>query len=233
MVKVDEAVIARLKIQGTNLEIMVDSEKALKLKGGENINVEDVISVQKVFFDAKKGQLASETKIKEIFDTDDFFKVAKEIIINGEVQITAEYKNKLFEEKKKRIMHKIHTYCMDSKTGNPIPLARLELAFEEAKIKISEHKDEESQIEDIVKKLRSIIPIKMEFIELKINIPSIYAAKSFPIVKEISKIKKENWLNDGSWDCLIEIPAGMKNDVFDRLNSLTKGEIEIKVISNK
>ncbi len=230
MVDVDKAVIARLRISGTTLEILVDSEKALKFKEGENIDIQEIVSTQKVFFDAKKGQLASENKIQEFFGTTNFFEVAKEIIKKGDIQVTAEYKNKLFLEKKQRIINKIQTYCIDSKTGNPIPLTRLELAFEEAKIKISEHKDDDSQIADIIKKLRSIIPIKMEFVNLKINIPSIYAAKAFPLVKEISKIKKENWLNDGSWDCLIEVPAGLKNDVIDKLNSITKGEVEIKIV---
>ncbi|MEO0249350.1 MAG: SBDS family ribosome assembly factor, partial [candidate division WOR-3 bacterium] len=41
-------------------------------------------------------------------------------------------------------------------------------------------------------------------------------------------IKKEQWLGDGSLIVLIEIPAGMQGEVFDKLNKLTSGHVETK-----
>jgi ribosome maturation protein SDO1 len=173
--------------------------------------------------------LASESKLKEIFETDDPREVAKEIIKKGEVQLTAEYKNKLLQEKKKKILQMLHTNCIDPKTGNPIPTNRLELALDEAKIKITEHKSSEEQMNEIVKKLRTILPIKMEKASLDVKIPALYAAKSYSIVRNMGKVEKENWLNDGSLNVVLEVPAGLKNEIFDKLNSITKGEAEIKV----
>lgn len=229
MVNVNEAVIARLKTGGTNLEILVDSEKAMKFKQGENVDLNDVLATEEIFFDANKGMLASESKLKELFGTSEPVVVAKEIISKGDVQLTAEYKNKLLQEKKKRILQTIHKNCIDPKTGNPIPINRLELALDEAKVKITEHKSEDEQVKEIVKKLHTILPIKMEKTSLEVKVPAIYAAKSYSSIHSIGTIQKENWLNDGALHVIMEVPAGQKNEIIDKLNSITKGEAEIKV----
>ncbi|MGM5482835.1 MAG: ribosome assembly factor SBDS [Nanobdellota archaeon] len=233
MVNVDEAVVAKLKAGGTNLEVLVDSEKAIKFKEGQDIDIRDILASEKIFFDVKKGMLASESKLKEIFETDDTIEIAKEIIKKGEVQITAEYKNKLLEEKKKQILQMIQVNCIDPKSGNPIPANRLELAMDEAKIKITEHKSAEKQMNEIVKKLRPVLPIKIEKLQLKMNIPAIYAAKSYSTIKGMGSVQKEDWLNDGSLSIMMNIPAGLKNEILDKINNITKGEAEIKVNKNE
>ncbi|MFW6014425.1 MAG: ribosome assembly factor SBDS [Candidatus Nanoarchaeia archaeon] len=229
MVNVEDAVVARLKTAGTNLEVLVDSENAVKLKEGEDIDINDVLASQNIFFDAKKGMLASETKLKEIFGTDDPSEIAKKIIKQGEVQLTAEFKNKLKEQKKKKVLQLLHMNCVEPRTKNPIPLNRLELALDEAKIKIDEHKSAEQQLNEIVKKLHPVLPIKMEKAEINAKIPPQYAGKSYSTIKSIGTVLKEAWQNDGSLNVIMEVAAGQKNEIIDKLNDITKGEAEIKV----
>jgi len=45
--------------------------------------------------DAKKGELASEERQKEVFGTADPLAVAKEILARGEVQLSSEFREKL------------------------------------------------------------------------------------------------------------------------------------------
>jgi len=221
--------LARLKKGGQNFEVVINSDNAISFKQGKDISIEDVIINEKIFADAKKGLLASEKLMQQLFNTTDVKEVAKIIINEGEIQLTAEYKQKLREEKKKRIISFIHIKGVDPKTGLPHPVTRIENAFEEAKIHINEFKPEEKQIDEILKKLRVILPIKFEVDEIEIKIPAVYAAKMYSVVKGFSKIIKDEWLNDGSWKCVVEMPAGLKQDVFDRLNSMTHGEIETKI----
>jgi len=225
--------LAKLKKGGENFEVVINSDNAIAFKQGKNIVIEDAIINEKIFADAKKGLLASENRMKEIFNTLDPKEIAKIIIKEGEIQLTAEYKQKLREEKKKRIINFIHTNGVDPKTGLPHPITRIENAFEEAKIHIDEFKPQEQQIDEILKKLRVILPIKFEIDEIEIKIPASYAAKMYSVVKSFSKIIKDEWLNDGSWKCVVEMPAGLKQDFFDKLNSMTHGEIETKILKTK
>ena len=90
MVAVDQAVIARLKAQGQNFEILVDCENALALREGKNVDMKDVLAVVRIFSDAKKGSEASQHIMEQIFQTSDPTEVAKKIIKEGEIHLTLE-----------------------------------------------------------------------------------------------------------------------------------------------
>ncbi|MFN4133679.1 MAG: ribosome assembly factor SBDS, partial [Candidatus Hadarchaeales archaeon] len=67
MVKLEDAVVARISLQGSTFEILVDPELALKIKSGELKDVKAAMAIDKVFKDAKKGDAASEETMKKIF----------------------------------------------------------------------------------------------------------------------------------------------------------------------
>jgi ribosome maturation protein Sdo1 len=48
-------------------------------------------------------------------------------------------------------------------------------------------------------------------------------------VREITKIKSEEWKSD-AWVAVMDMPAGMQAEMLDRLNSLTHGRAESKII---
>jgi ribosome maturation protein SDO1 len=52
-------------------------------------------------------------------------------------------------------------------------------------------------------------------------------------LNSLGEVKKTNWLSDGTLIAELEIPAGAQQEVIDKLNSLTKGEVEVKVLQVK
>ncbi len=232
MVSLDEAVIAKMKTHGQEFEILVDCDKAIAMREGKQIDIKDVLAAENVFKDAKKGDLAPETAMKQIFHTDNPLEVAKEIIQKGEIQLTSGYRNRLREEKRKAIIDIIHRRGVDPKSGLPHPPTRIENAFEEARVHIDEFEAVERQVENIVQKLRPLLPIKFETRQIAIRIPAVYAAKSYGAIKQ-SKILKEEWQNNGDLVVLVEIQAGMQEDFFNHLNALTKGEVETKIVKRE
>jgi ribosome maturation protein SDO1 len=48
----------------------------------------------------------------------------------------------------------------------------------------------------------------------------------------MAAVKSEEWKTD-YWYGLIEIPAGMQSQIYDRLNELTAGNVEVKVLKMK
>ena len=237
MVNVDKAVIARLKKDGKDFEILVDCDNAISFKQGNSISLKDVLADDKIFTDSKKGLVASESSLTTIFGTSNIDDVAKIIINDGDIQLTSEFRAKLREQKRKRILTHIHRNGIDPKTGLPHPIQRLELAFDEARIKIDENLQEDKQIQDILKKLQPLLPISFALKEIAIKVPAQPAAKSYgPIMNvfnSMGKVLKNEWLNDGSWAAVVEIPAGMQNDLFDKLNGLTQGTVETKILNTK
>ena len=229
MIDIEKAVVAKLNIRGNVFEILVDCENALKFKRGENIFLEDVLATDDIFKDIKKGEHAS--NLAKFFNTEDKKEIAKQIIKKGEIQLTAEYKQKLRDEKKKKIINLIHANAVNPENSLPHPITRIEIAMDDAKVKIDEFKSAEEQIKDVIDKLRPIIPIKYEVREIAVKIPAQYSGKSFNVLKRYGKILKEEWGNDGSLLVALEIPGGLQMELIDKLNDLTKGSVDVKIMN--
>ncbi len=220
--------LAKWKKGADSFEIVVNPDKAMDFKKGIG-DIRDVLVYPKVFSDAKKGMSAPENRMKTIFGTDDVNEVAKKIIHQGEVQVTSEYRNAQVKQKKQRIINIIHCNGVDPRTNAPHPLTRVEAAIDEAKIKIDEYKSAEEQVQAILKKILPIIPIKFVKKEIQLTIPAQYAGKSYQAVRQLCKILKETWNNDGSWTGLVEIPGGMEQELYDKLNNITHGTLTAEV----
>ncbi len=232
MTNVEDAVIAKYKVKNLNFEILVDCDKALQFKEGK-ADLDDALVTNFIFSDVKQGERAKESDLETAFKITDFRQIAEQIIKHGEIQLNAEHRTKMREELRKKIVNMIHRNAIDSKTGLPHPPQRIELAMEQAKVKIDEFKKAEEQLHDIVEKLRPILPIKFEIRELAVKIPTKFTSQSYHILKSFGKIIRDEWQNDGALTCIVEIPAGLSEEFEDELNKLTHGEADIKIINRR
>jgi ribosome maturation protein SDO1 len=230
MVRLEDAVIARLSSHGTVFEVLIDPELALALRKGEEIDMHNVLAIDKIFKDSKKGEAASEEMMRKVFGTLDVFKIAKQVIQKGEVQVTTEQRRRMREQRRRQVVALISRRAINPQTGLPHPPARIEGALAEAKVHINEFKSAEEQLPGIVKALLPIIPLKFETRRIAIKIPASYTGKAQRVVRDFAAIKQEQWLNDGSWAAVVEIPAGIQGEFFDKINDLTRGEVETKVL---
>ncbi len=221
--------IARLKKGGRNFEINIDPDLAIAYRQGKNIDVTDILKSEDIYEDVKDGLRTSEQAMKSIFGTDDPIKVAEIILKQGEIQLTKKFKDKIREEKRKKIIELIHTNGVDPRTNLVHPVQRIENAIEEAKIKIDENLSPEEQVQDIVKKLQAVLPIKMERKEIFLKIPPQHAPKCINVIRQHATVKMENWTTDGHYTCTIEMPAGMVEELFDKLNHMTHGSVESRI----
>ena len=233
MVDVNKSVVARYKKGKDMFEIMVDCDKAVDYRSGKVKDIEDVVAGDIVFSSVQHNKKADSESLLKVFGTEEFAEIADEIIRHGEVQLTAEYKNKLVEEKRKKIIGIIHRNAVDPKTGLPHPLQRIEMLMKEAKVKVDEHKTAEAQVKDIVRKMTELVPIKFETRELAVKLPATSAAKAYHVLKEYGKMLKDEWQNDGSLVAVVELPAGMQPEFEDELNKLSQGEAEVKILNKK
>jgi ribosome maturation protein SDO1 len=225
--------LAKLKKEGYSFEVVIDPDLAMDFKQGKEVNLHEVIHSPLIFTDAQKGMQASEQLIEKFFDTTNTNVVAEKIIRDGEIQLSGEYRKSMRDKKKKTIINMIHTNAINPQNNLPHPVQRIESAIEEAKIKIDEFKKAEDQVSEVVKKLMTILPIKYEIRILEAIIDAKYAPQSYAILKNFGTIITQDWMNDGSLMAHVKVPAGLQNDFFDKLNSLTHGTVKTKVINDK
>ena len=69
-----------------------------------------------------------------------------------------------------------------------------------------------------------------EKVTVAVRIPAEHTGHAYGPVRGMGEIQKEEWQNDGALIVLLEIPAGMQADVYDRLNKLTHGQVTTKLV---
>jgi len=230
MITLEDAVIARLEYFGEHFEILVDPEMAADFKRGEAIEVQEILAVEEVFKDAKKGDKASEEAMMKAFNTTDILDAAATIIRKGHVQLTAQQRKEMTEEKRRKIVATITRESINPQTKLPHPARRIEIAMEESKIHIDPFKSVDEQVNTVLKAIRIKIPIRFERVQVAIKIPGDFSGKVYNIIPEFGKTRKEEWQQDGSWVAIVEIPGGMQDNFYRKLNELTHGQVETKLL---
>jgi ribosome maturation protein SDO1 len=230
MISLEDAVIARLEYYGEHFEILVDPDMAADFKRGEAIEVQEILAVEEVFKDAKRGDKASEEAMMKAFNTTDILDAVAIIIRKGHVQLTAQQRKEMTEEKRKKIVATITREAINPQTKLPHPARRIEIAMEEAKIHIDPFKSVDEQVNTVLKAIRIKIPIRFERVQVAIKIPGDFSGKVYNVIPEFGKTRKEEWQQDGSWVAIVEIPGGVQDNFYRKLNELTHGQVETKLL---
>ncbi|HNX47113.1 MAG TPA: ribosome assembly factor SBDS [Methanomassiliicoccales archaeon] len=228
MVDLDEAIVARLESHGETFEVLIDPKVVNHLKEGKEVELIDYMVIDEIFKNAHKGTRASEDKLKEVFGTLDAAEIAKVIIIKGEVQLTAQQRKEMLESKRLRIIATIARNAINPQTGGPHTPARIEMAMEEAKVHIDAFKPVDVQVQQVMDKLRPLIPIRFDTVRIAVKLKADEYGRCYDDMKEMGKITNEEWQKNGDWIGVVEIPAGLRDDLFHRLNAKTHGEVETK-----
>jgi ribosome maturation protein SDO1 len=229
MVSLDKAIIARLETHGEKFEIMVDPDLAYLFKIGSKKDTLNMLVVEEIFTDARKAERPTAEALKKAFGNTDVVQIAEIILKKGDVQLTTEQKKKMMEEKRKRIVAILARECVDPRTGAPHPPQRIEKAIDESKAHIDPFKDAEAQLDGVVSALRLILPMKFEKVRIAVKIPAEYAPRAFGTLKEYS-MQKEEWQSNGSLIVVVEMPAGLQGEFYDKINRITGGNVETKIL---
>ena len=216
MVSLDNAVLARLEKGGKRYEALVNPDLVEQWKEDpSNIELDDFMAMDEIFHDARGGERPTEEALQNTFQTLDVETILNIILEKGSIQLTTAQRKARVENMRQQIIHHIHSQAIDPKSKSPHPRTRIELALEESKYSVDPFKRLEDQVKDAIAKLKPLIPLSFESIRLAFRIPgSAYGGVS-QLLRTYQR--KEGWLENGDWACVVEIPAGMKGDIIGQV----------------
>ena len=225
-----DVTVVRYSYEGEKFEILVKPDPALDYKLGKKKDISSVLVSDDIYTDSGKGTKPATEKLVKAFKTEDSAEIVKIILQKGDLNLTTDQRRKMVDEKKKQIIAFIAKTYVDPKTHLPHPPLRIEQAMKDGRISVDPQKNVDEQVKDIVDKLRSIIALKSENLQLEIVVPAQYASQSYAVLKSVGSLKKEDWQNNGSLKAILEIPAAARPNVIDRLGSITKGSASVEVM---
>ena len=226
MVSLDDSVLARMEKGGKRYELLLDPEMVDDFKNDpDSINIDDFLAMDEVFHDARGGERPTEEAIENTFGTQDILEIAKTILNKGSIQLTTNQRKAIVEKMRQKIIHHIHSQAVDPKTKSPHPVTRIELALEESRYSVDPFKKLELQIKDAVDKLKVLIPLSFETMRLAFKVPGSAYGGAMRVLRNYHV--KDGWLEDGTWACVIEIPAGMKGEIIGQIMKVSS-QTEVK-----
>ena len=213
---------ARIKKGGKHFEILVDLDEAMKVRKEEpGNNLGAAVLTDAIFHNLKAGEHAGDNDLDIAFGTSDVMKISEKIIKEGEVVRTTESMKIVHDAKYKQIVEFLVKNAV-SPEGRPYTSDRIMKALGEAHVNVK-NKPIESQIEEISDQLAKILPVKIEKKKARLLIPAIHTGKAYGIVKEF--MKTEDWKNNGDLEVIVEMPAGLIFDFYDKINGATHGSV--------
>ena len=230
MVSLDDAVLARLEKGGKRYEALVDPDLVEQWKeDSSNIQLDDFMAMDEIFHDARAGERPTEDALMNTFQTLDVETILNIILDKGSIQLTTAQRKARVEHMRQQIIHHIHSQAIDPKSKSPHPRTRIELALQESKYSVDPFKRLEEQIKDAIAKLKPLIPLSFESVRLAFRVPGSAYGSVSQLLRTYQK--KEGWLENGDWACVIEIPAGMKGDIIGQVLKRSN-DAEVKELSS-
>ena len=226
MVSLDDAVLARLEKGGSRYEILVDPKLVETWKEDPNsVELSDLFAIDEVWSDAKAGDRPTSDALERVFGSTDLSTCVDKILRDGSIQLTTAQRRQMVDERMKQIVNEIAMTATDPKTKLPHPPTRIENALQEARFKADPFLSVERQVKDAVSILKPIIPLQFITIKLAFKVPG----KDYGGVSNLLRdsMQKDQWLPDGSWACVIEVPGGMKNEIISRVANRSS-EVEVR-----
>jgi len=216
MVSLDSAVVARFEKGGKRYEILVDPELVDSFKSDPtSISLDDLLATDEIWHDARGGERPTEEKIQSTFGTTELLDCVTTILTKGSIQLTTVQRRQMISEKRQQIITEISRTAIDPRSKAPHPATRIELALDELRWNPDPFLSVERQIKDAVTVLRPVIPLSFETVKLAFRVSgSAYGA----VQREVrSDVIKEQWLDNGDWAFVVEIPAGMKGEYLSKV----------------
>ncbi|MHA1556766.1 MAG: ribosome assembly factor SBDS [Candidatus Heimdallarchaeota archaeon] len=149
------------------------------------------------------------------------------------LQLTQAQRKRLLKDKEDEIINFIHIHCVNPQTNKPHPPARIEAAMDEAGVHIDYNIAPEIQAKEVIKQIQTIIPIRLESVVLAVKVTPDFTGPAFGIVSGAGQLIEDQWGDDGVWYAKVEMPSGKQADFLDKLNALTKGKAEVKIVERK
>jgi ribosome maturation protein SDO1 len=207
---------------------LVDFEEAMKVRSGTG-DIIRALNAHTIFYNAKEGSAASQADLTEAFASTDVYTIAKTIITKGELQKPQEFRDAERENKIKQVLSLLLRNAVDQH-GRPYTEDRLKRAIQEVHFNF-DNRPADRQMPELLEKLKVVIPIRVETKRIKLIIPARFSGQVYGFLKDYKE--SEDWLGNGDLQVIMNIPAGMQLDFYEKLNNVTHGAVVSEELSEK
>ena len=228
MVSLDDAVLARYEHGGKRYEILIDPQLVDSYRNDpESVELDAFLATDEVWLDARGGERPTSDQLLSAFGSENIEECVTKIMEKGTIQLTTAQRKQRVVAMKAAIIHKIASTAIDPRSQMRHPPSRIETALDESRYSVDPFLSIDRQVTDAIKVMRPLIPLKFATARLAFRIPGVEYGSVQGLLREL--VIKEEWLQNGDWACVVEVPAGSKIDLMGDVAKRSKGS-DVKII---
>ncbi len=191
----------RLSKGGKRFEIACYRNKVLNWRNKVETDLEEVLQIDNVFRNASKGMRASENELKSCFGTSDVKVVIEEILNKGELQVSEQERQALYEATFRDIASIVVEKSINPETNRPYTYNIIEKAMREIHFAVNVNKGAKQQALDVIRRLKQVMPIIKASLTVRmiISTETSNAASMVDVIyNEIKSLSSSSTSNTGN-----------------------------------
>ena len=218
------------------MEVLGKPGNVMKYRSGK-LGFDKVLLTDEVFTDAKKGKKASLTEVKVLIysyneehtgakptEIKCMGDAARFIVDHGDVCLTTAERAQAVRARRAEVVEYIHKYFIDPKTKKTHPIARIDTALDNIKLRVDADTPLDRIVSDALKLLPDVLPLKKVLINATITIPHVHVGAVQAVVSKRVTIERQQYNADGC-TMTVSLCPGDYESVLKTLERIGKGDI--------
>lgn len=217
--------IVRLEKGKTKIEVLCKPGMITKYRDGK-CGLNDAIIDDHFYSNSSKGEVASEADIAKFGATG--HELLEMIVKTGKYSLTAQEKREMVEKRRLEVINYLHENFIDSASGKPHPVTRIEAALSEIKAQYDPDHDAEHIVRSLIPKLQPIIRLQESCIEGTVVLPNSKLGQCIGICYNLGTVVREEY---GPQSAFVEmkVSPGKYDALIDQLSKMSNGEAQFKI----
>ena len=216
-----------VKFQKNNVTVEVIAKPGMVTKYREGkCGLQEALVDDRFYSNAGRGTILGEADITKLGCSGR--ELLELVMKQGKYGLTAAEKREMVEKKKMEVVNFIHENFVDSVSGLPHPIVRIENALAEIKAHYDSDQEASKIVRSLLPKLQTVIRLKESFIEGTVKIPNSKIGQCIGICYNLGTVGKEEY---GPENAYIEltISPGKYDSLVDQLSRMSQGEAVFQI----
>jgi ribosome maturation protein SDO1 len=211
--------VVRLQHRDVKVEVLAKPGMVTKYRDGQ-CSLSDALVDDRIFSNANKGEVPPEADLAK-FDARGR-ELLELILKTGKYSLTAQEKRDVVERRRLEVINYIHDNFVDSTTGIPHPVVRIEAALGEIKAQIDPDMDAARIVHSLVPKLQPIIRLAEKVIEGTVKVPNSKLGQVVGICYNLATVGKEEYGPENAY-IAVTLSPGKYDQFIDQLGRMSGG----------
>ena len=222
-IRLTNVAVVRMKKTGKRFEIACYRNKVISWRNKLEKDIDEVLQTHTVFVNVSKGQVAKKEDLLKAFNTDDQTEICKEILKQGELQVSDKERHSALDSMFKDIATTVADKCVNPETKRPYTVTMIEKAMRDIHFSVKPNRNVKQQTLDVIPQLKAVMPLERAQMRLRVLVSGKEAKKlRTKIEKLVMKLETEEWAN-GTLNLVCLIDPGQYREIHELVRSETKG----------